>query len=357
VDILRELFYGLTGKDKSKFQTSKKVADIQSIQDGVQVSCDDGTTYEGSIVIGADGVHSIVRQKMRSLALEASAKAEVNDTKPFVAEYKILWCSIPPRPEFKKGTTFETHGKNVALQLFNRDEGCFLFLYERLAEPTKERTFYTQADIESCAERLTEMAVTGNLKVKDLFPTRYNAGMANLEEGYLHHWSWERIVLVGDAVRKYAPNNGTGYNNGIQDVVVLANELHRALSSSPDGDSLSQEQLATVFSQYQSLRFVPTEKALTASKMMIRTSTWNNWFYWLMDWYILPTIPSLTTSRINKLSLDFVSKSYVLDFISGEEPFEGTIPWAHRIPARKPKDATLLEDTSSLERREGGCEN
>jgi 2-polyprenyl-6-methoxyphenol hydroxylase-like FAD-dependent oxidoreductase len=344
VDIIRELWNGLTDHDQSKFHTGKKVVEIQSMQDGVQVSCEDGTSYEGSIVIGADGTHSIVRQQMRNLALEASPEAEVNEAKPFVAEYKGLWCTVRPHPEFEVGKTFETHGKDVSIQLFNRHEMSFMFLYERLEKPTRERTSYTEADIESFAGKWGEMAVTKSMKVKDIFAAKIKVGMTNIDEGFVKHWSWERLVLVGDAVRKYAPNNGTGYNNGIQDIVVLTNELHRALTSSPDNESLSQNQLTTVFSQYQSIRLAPTESALSVSKMVIRLGTWNNWLYSLFDYYLMPMIPALATMRLNKLSLDIMSKAYVLDFVSGEEPLEGKIPWAHRIPAPKTKDATVLGD-------------
>jgi 2-polyprenyl-6-methoxyphenol hydroxylase-like FAD-dependent oxidoreductase len=40
-------------------------------QDSAVVQCRDGTSYEGSVVVGADGIHSVVRQEMwRHMELE-----------------------------------------------------------------------------------------------------------------------------------------------------------------------------------------------------------------------------------------------------------------------------------------------
>lgn len=50
--------------DKSKVLFNKKVADIVEDDDGVEVFLSDGTSERGDIVIGADGVHSTVREKM-----------------------------------------------------------------------------------------------------------------------------------------------------------------------------------------------------------------------------------------------------------------------------------------------------
>lgn len=50
--------------DKSRIQFSKKVVDIKEFYNGVKVTSSDGTVEQGDIVIGCDGIHSFVRQKM-----------------------------------------------------------------------------------------------------------------------------------------------------------------------------------------------------------------------------------------------------------------------------------------------------
>ena len=50
--------------EKSKVKTGKRIVDIKEDKNGVQVILDDGTSESGDIVIGADGVHSFVRDHM-----------------------------------------------------------------------------------------------------------------------------------------------------------------------------------------------------------------------------------------------------------------------------------------------------
>ena len=60
--LLRILYQSVP--DKKCILTGKRVSRIDHNQDGIVVRCRDGTSYEGSVVVGADGVHSIVRQEM-----------------------------------------------------------------------------------------------------------------------------------------------------------------------------------------------------------------------------------------------------------------------------------------------------
>jgi 2-polyprenyl-6-methoxyphenol hydroxylase-like FAD-dependent oxidoreductase len=66
--IIQVLFDNL--KDKSKIHTGQRVTSIKSTQTVVTVRTEDGSTWTGSILVGADGVRSTVRQKMWGMAQE-----------------------------------------------------------------------------------------------------------------------------------------------------------------------------------------------------------------------------------------------------------------------------------------------
>lgn len=68
---LLQILYGSV-PDKRKILVGKRVSEIDYSHDGVVVHCKDGTLYSGSVVVGADGVHSMVRQEMwRHMELES----------------------------------------------------------------------------------------------------------------------------------------------------------------------------------------------------------------------------------------------------------------------------------------------
>ena len=60
----------------------KRAVQIEMVKDGVQVKTNDGDVFTGDIVIGADGVHSFVREEMESLMKKDSPeKAEASKDK------------------------------------------------------------------------------------------------------------------------------------------------------------------------------------------------------------------------------------------------------------------------------------
>jgi len=50
--------------EPSKILLDKRVTSVENSADGVTVHCEDSTQYQGDVVAGADGVHSIVRNEM-----------------------------------------------------------------------------------------------------------------------------------------------------------------------------------------------------------------------------------------------------------------------------------------------------
>lgn len=46
-------------RDKSKILTKKGVAKVEQTTGEVQVTTEDGTTFRGDILVGADGIHTL----------------------------------------------------------------------------------------------------------------------------------------------------------------------------------------------------------------------------------------------------------------------------------------------------------
>lgn len=55
-------------KDKTKVLTKKRVKDVELSDDSVTVHTIDGSSYSGDVLVGADGIHSTVRNEMWRIA-------------------------------------------------------------------------------------------------------------------------------------------------------------------------------------------------------------------------------------------------------------------------------------------------
>lgn len=76
--LLSTLYGNLSSKDK--IPIGKRVQRVKSLRDRVQVVTADGEELAGDLLIGADGVYSVIRQEMWRLAEEVqSAPCSRND--------------------------------------------------------------------------------------------------------------------------------------------------------------------------------------------------------------------------------------------------------------------------------------
>ncbi|GAM86219.1 hypothetical protein ANO11243_042310 [Dothideomycetidae sp. 11243] len=281
-DLTMVLYETLSAQSKANIFCNKRLSDITSTADGVLVACADGSSFSGSIVIGADGAHSKVRSIMRTLGLASGC--EVNAEKPFLTTYQALWLRVPNGQHLVPGTTSETHGVNAATQLFSGADNAVIGLYERLPEPTGERRRFTKADEAAIVARWSKLPVAAGsqLTLGQAYASRIEAGLVSLEEGVVDHWSWAgRVVLAGDAAHKFTPSTGAGCNNGMIDVVVLINGLHSA------GPAPSRQQIERTFESYQAERFAVVTKACQASGQATASATWTTAVHKFVDKHVI----------------------------------------------------------------------
>ncbi|KAK6218914.1 fad binding domain-containing protein [Colletotrichum tabaci] len=361
--LIQALYDNLPEAAKARYFMGKKLAGIEATETGVVVTCDDGSSYAGSVVLGADGVHSATRREMRRLALaeDPSREATWDAVTPYKTSYQCMWASFP-RPT-APGLSNETQGTDSSVMYISGTERAWIFLYEKLPATTTERITFTEDDIEAYAGRFADWPVTETLKVRDVFSERLSAGAAALEEGICNNWSWGgRVVLVGDAAHKFTPNAGLGFNNGVQDVVALCNRLRRFVGGSGSGEEGTADDRTTtttttakttakatsttdyaalegLFEEYRKERRELLDADLDESVRVTRMHAWASTWDWIMSRYIL------SWGFIQRLFVTFfvtpkMQRAGVIDFISKPEPFEGTYKWLHPLLKSVPKERT-----------------
>lgn len=311
--------------DPTKILLDKEVVSLQSTASGVTVTCADKSIYTGSIIIGADGVHSSVRQLMN----EAAGKKD----EPFVASYRGLYGYAKRSPELEPATLYETHSANLTVQLIVAEEQQHFLVYERLPQPTRERTRYTPEDADAVAQKYADVRFPSTkpgewVSFGDVWAQKQWAVLGNLEEGIVKTWYEGRSVLVGDAVHKMTPNTGFGMNSGLQGVAQLVNRLNALVKTTEDPDTATLTQL---FRDYQAARLGNSKEAVDMSGLYTRLVAWNNPVWRFTDQYILPAVKGDNTS-LNLLMSPIVQKGVPLDFLEEKAFKHGTYAY-HTGPA------------------------
>lgn len=329
-ELMQLLFDALPDKIRQRLLPSKEVDTIETTEEGAVVRCTDGSEERGSIVVGADGAHSKVRDCMRRIVLQESPKATVNEEKPFVATYRCMFGhTVSPPSGINPEDEWHMHGSGMSSLLLAGKEKTWFMFSQKLPKATRERRRYTEQDMESFMKELGHVHCTSTVTLNDLYQARTSCYLTDLHEGLIQHFHHGRIVLVGDAVNKQTYNTGQGWNTGVQDVVVLTNKLRAMMESETSSDApISKCKIEAAFSAYQKDRYPVVQQAVKASMMFTRTEAWNHWYDWFTDRHVLPR-----TGGLKMIYRAFLvpanTNAQVLEFLEEKTRPSGTIPWLH----------------------------
>ncbi|KAI0525605.1 hypothetical protein F5B22DRAFT_642613 [Xylaria bambusicola] len=322
------LYKSLPESAKARIHVRKRVVRIDVTDDGVTVHCADGSVEHGSIVIGADGVHSRTRQTMQSLA--AGLPADTEQPSPFITTYRLLFGNLPPLQGLESGTNYECAATGVSTQILTGTKQAWLAIYEKIETPTSKRLRWTEDDKQEILKKRGHLYVAPGYTLNDVYYRCSGAvGLINLEEGLLDTWAWKRIVLVGDAVRKLEPHAGLGYNSGVSDLVELANRLQRltrekTTSSSP----IRTADLEDVFHAYQAQRMEDTPTIISMSEKRARMCAWLTTKDWFMARIIFPWLP-LGEWSVKSILGPVISRAPVLDWLNEKHLPARATPYVH----------------------------
>jgi 2-polyprenyl-6-methoxyphenol hydroxylase-like FAD-dependent oxidoreductase len=197
----------------------KVLAAITQDAAGVTATFDDGDTLRARYVVGADGMHSTVREQagigFSGGAYEHSfvlADAQLSGDAP-TDEVRLFWAS---------------EGLTVVAPLPNGDF--------RIVAPVDDAPEVPSVDF---VQQILDARGPGGITVTGItWGSRFR----------IHHrvadtYRAGRMLLAGDAAHVHSPAGGQGMNLGIQDAVALANTLAAVLDGG--SDSLLDEYSAT----------------------------------------------------------------------------------------------------------------
>ncbi len=280
-----------------KMSFGKKLAGLSTGEQGVIATFEDGTTAEGSFLVGCDGVHSRTRKLFNPNAPTPQYTGLIS-TGGFAQH-----SSFPPTPDtmhfiFGKRAFFGYH-------ISSSGEMYWFVNFSQRSAPARGDVDMIVSD--EWQERMLDL-FRGDLPlISEMIRATESPiiGYPIYDISTQPIWQKGPVVLVGDAIHAVSPGAGQGASLAVEDALVLAKCLR------------DREDYALAFATYERLRRARVEHMVKYGRSLgqakIMTNPIQVWFRDLL-------MPFFLKHFANPAALDWVY-SYKVDW---DTPVEGT---------------------------------
>ncbi|KAL6914853.1 hypothetical protein FSST1_012613 [Fusarium sambucinum] len=255
--VIQVLFDSLKYKDR--VLTSKRVNVVEHADNHVTVHTKDGSKYTGDIVVGADGIHSTVRQEMWRIAHDA--KSDIFQLDPLAdlqCESKCIF-GISKRPPGLPASPQQINAffKNSNYMIISAPgDRYYWFLFTEVDKVYgKDIPRYTKDDERKLAEEHFGDQLTETTTLMDLYEHREQTSLVSIEDHVFPRWHYRRIITIGDAAHKLHPISAQGGNGAMETAAVLVNRLVATLQDQDSKESLTECDIDEIFADVQTKRF------------------------------------------------------------------------------------------------------
>jgi 2-polyprenyl-6-methoxyphenol hydroxylase-like FAD-dependent oxidoreductase len=199
-------------------QRAAEVSAVINVGDHVEATLADGTVLAADLLIGADGVHSRVRQAIDPQAPAARYVGLTN--------FGGITHNTPIAGDLEPEAWHFIFGRRAFFGAHPTPTGDVVW-FVNVPEPeiTRDRRHNTsEADwirrllslVQDDAGPAAELVRTGHLEL---------AGDNTYDLGHVPTWYRGRMVIIGDAAHAPSPSSGQGASMALEDAVVLAQSL------------------------------------------------------------------------------------------------------------------------------------
>ncbi|KAK8059175.1 hypothetical protein PG996_009105 [Apiospora saccharicola] len=311
--------------DQSKLRAREGIVSYEEGPDGITVTTDKGNRIQGSLLVGADGVHSSIRSMLYP---------KIDTTKQFETTFRVLIGTSfnhdvdnKEKLLMKEGSTNHTISPGVGgLACASIPGKIFWAMYiplEKKPLPESGRRSYSEADIEEAIAECGDVHCCAESTFGDLYRSRTATIMVPLEEGVVDlPWSSPegRVALVGDAVHKTTATLGLGGNAAVDGVCYLTNELvpllRRTASQARQPTTTELQQVLKAYEKQQRPR---ASYAMNASYYATRFECMHSWWAWAVRW-VYGLLPVGFKVRVFS---DFNGSAPVFDWLPHPDAAEG----------------------------------
>lgn len=220
-DLLEVLLQGCRAQPLVTLQASKDVVALDDRGEGVTVRCADGSSYDGDLLVGADGLWSSLR------------KLVVDDGDPICSEYVAYRGALPIEQVTARASLDDVvvwTGPEMHFVQYPLRRGE---LYNQVAV-FRSRRYRPDRDDWGTPDELDErFGAAGEPVRRALASIKRNRRWPMYDRLPVETWTRGRVTLLGDAAHPMLQYLAQGACQALEDAVVLAD----ALGTEPDVDA------------------------------------------------------------------------------------------------------------------------
>lgn len=248
---------------------NKKLKSLSQTTDEVNFTFEDGTSYSSNILIGADGIHSVVR------------KSIINNTELRIAK-QVCWRGIVKIDIPKKYQTELNElwgkGKRFGFVHINENEVYWYALANYKTDYKKEFSNANLEELFSNFSPLIKKIISTTEKRNVIFNE-----MMDLKP--ISSWHYKNVCLIGDASHATTPNLGQGACQAIETAFVIAECLS------------TEKNIQSAFQKLERIRKKNAEKIINTSWTVGKMAHLENRFGMFLRNNLMRLMPKKLTEK------------------------------------------------------------
>ncbi|OGM48097.1 monooxygenase [Aspergillus bombycis] len=301
--VVLKVLYDHLAQQQDRVLVGKKVIKVEHLHGKVKVHCEDHSVFDGDLVVGADGVRSIVRRQMwdymDSRGLEREALGERN---AMTSEYSCVFGISTAVKGLTPGSGHRTFGKDFSfLTLVGKEGRVYWFFFTKMDRvySASEIPRFHQSSIDEHVAPYLQRPIRDTVPFAAVYERAITRTFLALEEAEYKHWAIDRWVCIGDSAHKMTPNMGQGGNSAIESAASLANSLASLIEASRDS-RVSAKDLNDYLQPWQTKRQDRVKDIFKKAHELTRLEALATWKEKCIALYLFPYLTNYLADGASK---------------------------------------------------------